>query len=690
MVPPAYPYYGAGGGGGSASAGNAGVSDSNGLGGFGSNYSISGSIVTYARGGSGRNETENRSNGTTADANTGNGGDGANGGPGGIAMGGNGGSGIVIVRYRSNVSIGVSSSLLSFGSVAVGRYEKQYLKITNFGKDNSLVINNITSSNSAFIVDRTSFTIPATKCDSILITFCPSTQGTIFSDSLIITSSDTVLPNVKVSLTGSSTCSQPNVAFTLNLGGPVYAGLSILGDSVMYAVASNDAVYKMSTAGYEAYSIQVSGEIRSSSSISYDTTVYIASSDRNLYAFSKNGNSLWSLPTGGSLTATPVIDSIANRLYIGLSNKNFIAVNRTTGKVDWNYFADDQIKQSAVVTADRKLIFATQKGSLYGFDLNNLTPATATPSWKISLPDTAPSSIALDNDGYIYIGTIAGRLMKISMPAGQQPFIVWQVSLGQAIIGSPVIDANGILYVGSIDAKLYAIDIQSDSVKWAFTTKGAIRSTPAISNAGNIFVANDSGEVISLDANKNIRWYYKASNSIAAPLLYYNSTLYAGTLGNQVIALNDIVDSSQTIHLSKLSKFAFAQITGKPMWATFQGNNQRTGIFSSLPGTTGLKKSNGTPPPSVYTLVQNYPNPFNPSTKIQYGLPARSSVRLVIYNILGQAVAELVHAEQAAGIQSVVWNASVASGMYFYRIEATSLDGSNKRFAETKKMLLLK
>jgi hypothetical protein len=94
--------------------------------------------------------------------------------------------------------------------------------------------------------------------------------------------------------------------------------------------------------------------------------------------------------------------------------------------------------------------------------------------------------------------------------------------------------------------------------------------------------------------------------------------------------------------------------------------------------------------PAKFTLYQNYPNPFNPSTTIQYGLPARSSVRLVIYNILGQVVSELINTEQQAGIQLMIWNANVSSGLYFYRLEATSSDNPSKRFVETKKMLLLR
>ena len=94
--------------------------------------------------------------------------------------------------------------------------------------------------------------------------------------------------------------------------------------------------------------------------------------------------------------------------------------------------------------------------------------------------------------------------------------------------------------------------------------------------------------------------------------------------------------------------------------------------------------------PKQYELLQNFPNPLNPSTTIRYGLPVRSRVKLLIFNILGQMVKELVNTELNAGYQSVVWNAQVASGMYFYSIEAIDVTNANNRFVNTKKMLLLK
>jgi len=60
--------------------------------------------------------------------------------------------------------------------------------------------------------------------------------------------------------------------------------------------------------------------------------------------------------------------------------------------------------------------------------------------------------------------------------------------------------------------------------------------------------------------------------------------------------------------------------------------------------------------PTAYALEQNYPNPFNPSTVIRFALPERGKVNLVVYNLLGQAVARLVEEVREAGIYTVSWD----------------------------------
>jgi subtilisin family serine protease len=78
---------------------------------------------------------------------------------------------------------------------------------------------------------------------------------------------------------------------------------------------------------------------------------------------------------------------------------------------------------------------------------------------------------------------------------------------------------------------------------------------------------------------------------------------------------------------------------------------------------------------SVKPQPYNYPNPFNPETQIAFVLPARATVSLAVFNILGERVTTLVQGELPAGEQRFVWNGRgrdgrpAASGVYFYRLE---------------------
>ena len=98
--------------------------------------------------------------------------------------------------------------------------------------------------------------------------------------------------------------------------------------------------------------------------------------------------------------------------------------------------------------------------------------------------------------------------------------------------------------------------------------------------------------------------------------------------------------------------------------------------------------------PVEFALHQNYPNPFNPQTRIKYGVGHSGELSLVIYNVLGQKIRTLVNEAQAIGVHEVVWDGnndaglSVATGVYFYRINVTS--GGEQIFRQSKKMVLMK
>jgi hypothetical protein len=103
---------------------------------------------------------------------------------------------------------------------------------------------------------------------------------------------------------------------------------------------------------------------------------------------------------------------------------------------------------------------------------------------------------------------------------------------------------------------------------------------------------------------------------------------------------------------------------------------------------TGVNSENSNTP-KTFNLSQNYPNPFNPSTLISYQLPSDAYVTLKIFNVLGNEVKTLTNGFTTAGSHQVQFSANeLSSGVYFYTIQANSLNG--KQFQSTKKMILMK
>lgn len=103
-----------------------------------------------------------------------------------------------------------------------------------------------------------------------------------------------------------------------------------------------------------------------------------------------------------------------------------------------------------------------------------------------------------------------------------------------------------------------------------------------------------------------------------------------------------------------------------------------------IKGTVTSVGKQGLASPSRYSLSQNYPNPFNPTTDIQYELPKRATVKIMVYDVLGQKISTIVNEVQDAGAHVVRFNgANLSSGVYFYLLQT-------ENFVSVRKMLLLK
>jgi hypothetical protein len=124
------------------------------------------------------------------------------------------------------------------------------------------------------------------------------------------------------------------------------------------------------------------------------------------------------------------------------------------------------------------------------------------------------------------------------------------------------------------------------------------------------------------------------------------------------------------------------------------GTNYRVKVYVTDGFNTAYDSSNGNFTigikqlenniPEKYKLEQNYPNPFNPKTTIKFELQKSSIAKIIIFDILGRKVDELLNLQLQPGSYEVEWDGSYfSSGVYYYRLYAGD-------FVSVKKMLLIK
>ncbi len=105
-----------------------------------------------------------------------------------------------------------------------------------------------------------------------------------------------------------------------------------------------------------------------------------------------------------------------------------------------------------------------------------------------------------------------------------------------------------------------------------------------------------------------------------------------------------------------------------------------------------VNEHNYTPPPVIptFTVLKNvFPNPFNPNTMISYNMAKAGNVTIVVYNLKGEAIRNLVSGHKTAGSYQMLWDGtsnngqSQPSGAYLIRMTAG-------KYSSTQKAILMK
>jgi hypothetical protein len=220
----------------------------------------------------------------------------------------------------------------------------------------------------------------------------------------------------------------------------------------------------------------------------------------------------------------------------------------------------------------------------------------------------------------------------------------------------------------------------------------------ATTQGGGVLKSTDNG--ITWDQAGYMYGSFKKVGTTYAPLdkIVYNpitnSLLVSGSgVGDNAFGLYRSDDLGKTWHeiwydlpqVGLLRDFVVNPTTGivfVGLLVPINSGKEIVTVYRSVGGAMPVEEIEDIP--TTYSLSQNYPNPFNPTTTIQYSIPKDEFVKLVVYDVTGKAVKELVSGHKTAGGYSVEFNASsYSSGTYYYKIEAGE-------YKSIQKMMLVK
>lgn len=407
------------------------------------------------------------------------------------------------------------------------------------------------------------------------------------------------------------------------------AGITVIGKEYIFVPEAGGKMQVLDFKFRQKIDVSIAGEINSVSSVSLDTIMYLSSSFKTIFSFNKKGISLWSLPLGGDLKATPTIDMVRNLIFVGVSNYNIFAIDRTSGKVTWSYRTDSPITQPGVIIGKDLLLIMTENGKTHIFDLNQ-TPVDneLSPSLTVNLNTKITTAPAIDKDGNLYLSTTNGRLIKYyydkSIINGN---ILWTTSTNSVFKTSPVIGYDGTVYIGAEDSKLYAFNGDNGQEKWSLTLDGAISSTITINENGVLYIGTTSGKLYCISETGKELWSYKTSSAIANATAYIDGHILFSNQSGELYKINDAPYFMKSPY--RITGLEGA-INKKPQWGTYQGNNRRSGAQAESFQFTKIEHTIINGSVKVYDVFSN--------VKVEIELPEESLVTIQIYDLNGNRV----------------------------------------------------
>ncbi len=236
-----------------------------------------------------------------------------------------------------------------------------------------------------------------------------------------------------------------------------------------------------------------------------DPDGYLAVVDR------RTGHRILEGPRLGDHThATPTVDPLTRRTYLGSNLGWFHAFDGASGRELWKYRVGGaltilpsvrkpdrvhgQIKSTAALAGDR-LVFTAWDRSVHCLDAG-----TGRRHWVVTTRDLAMSSPSVDPEaGLVWVGGHDGAVRCLDLGTGRQR---WTYQTGGPVMASPVVvplEGGGgrAVLIGSKDARLHVLDAARGKPLQTIQAGSAITGEVVV-RGGSVYLSTNGGQVLAL------------------------------------------------------------------------------------------------------------------------------------------------------------------------------------------------
>jgi outer membrane protein assembly factor BamB len=228
----------------------------------------------------------------------------------------------------------------------------------------------------------------------------------------------------------------------------------------------------------------------------------------------------WRATVAGAVAAPVTTSPDERTLYVTTLAGSVIALAREDGKQRWSLALGERVYSAPLVHDDGTLYVGSDAKKLVAISPEGVV------LWQLEVEGEADTSPVFAKDGTI---VFAAGPAVLSVRRGGD--VAWRYTAKGKVFTAPAVTESGLVIVGSQDDRVHAIDARGNAA-WATSLGADVDGAAVIGDDGSIYVGTDKGEVVRLDASGKIVWRTPVGGYVRGVLsLARNGDVLAGTYG---------------------------------------------------------------------------------------------------------------------------------------------------------------